>query len=527
MRISGVILAAVVIFGAEPPAAAALGRARLVREIVPGPGSSEPELLGVVNGRLLFFATDTAHGRELWRSDGTPDGTQLVRDIRPGPLSGISYGGWTLFAGRLTFSASDGRGGAQLWTSDGTEAGTVVVRDVAPGIANAMVRLPTPDGDRLWFTAQINFYAEDLEETEQGTEDLWVSDLTNAGTRLVATVGFWEPGFSGGAFAVSSLAPFNGAMLVARRDAFECCESVHLNRVDAAGTTTHLYSENMSGHSDYLPPIEPLVASQTAYFPTRQFDTGTCALWRTDGVAIESIDDGTACWIPLGTVGNDLLLATSGHPVELARATATNASLVPVANLGDGYLRSQPIATAARLYFSVGRSDADELWRTDSAVDPPSLIRRFPRVDLGGRHLGQLMRAPEDAVTFWTTDDQGRDGVLWKSDGTADATRPLAALPAGVSGAGVVEGGSLTFFAAYDSEHGGEVWGIDRAPDCAGDCNANHAVDVAEVLTAVDIALGGSRLDACPAADTDADLRVSIDELLDSVQIVLAGCAEP
>ena len=34
-----------------------------------------------MGGTLYFRATDGAHGFELWKSDGTPDGTQMVKDI--------------------------------------------------------------------------------------------------------------------------------------------------------------------------------------------------------------------------------------------------------------------------------------------------------------------------------------------------------------------------------------------------------------------------------------------------------------
>src|SRR5688572_12264609 len=34
-----------------------------------------------LDGRLFFFADDGVHGRELWSTDGTDAGTQMVKDI--------------------------------------------------------------------------------------------------------------------------------------------------------------------------------------------------------------------------------------------------------------------------------------------------------------------------------------------------------------------------------------------------------------------------------------------------------------
>ena len=46
--------------------------------------------LPVAVGRVLFFVADNnVNGRELWKSDGTPAGTVMVKDIKQG--SGSSF----------------------------------------------------------------------------------------------------------------------------------------------------------------------------------------------------------------------------------------------------------------------------------------------------------------------------------------------------------------------------------------------------------------------------------------------------
>jgi ELWxxDGT repeat protein len=105
-----------------------------------------------LGGAVFFRAADPDHGTELWRTDGTPEGTRLVADLVPGPGSSDPQG-LTAAGGRLYFSAWDELHGRELWTSDGTAAGTSLVDDVAPGAFSSAPLLLTPVGDRLFFTA--------------------------------------------------------------------------------------------------------------------------------------------------------------------------------------------------------------------------------------------------------------------------------------------------------------------------------------------------------------------------------------
>ncbi len=191
----------------------------LVRDIVPGPGSSAPYWFRSGHGRLWFFAFDESHGRELWESGGTP-GTTLVHDLSPGPSPSsqefervtplesvpdllISEVNRVLFAidpaqnlirelhefdpewvyerplqaldSRLYFFDLDPDGRCALWATDGSAAGTMRIK--VTGRSAWTHSAPCPDfiarlGDRIFFTAC----------TAAAGCELWSSDGSAAGT---------------------------------------------------------------------------------------------------------------------------------------------------------------------------------------------------------------------------------------------------------------------------------------------------------------------------------------------------------
>ncbi|WP_460907478.1 hypothetical protein, partial [Spirosoma areae] len=96
---------------------------------------------------IAYFPIYTsATGSELWRSDGTSGGTYLVKDINPGPGgSGLgSYNGTgnpnnntgplelRSVNGTTYFFASEGVNGIELWKTNGTSNGTQIVQNLNP-----------------------------------------------------------------------------------------------------------------------------------------------------------------------------------------------------------------------------------------------------------------------------------------------------------------------------------------------------------------------------------------------------------
>ena len=109
-----------------------------------------------VGAETFFVAVDDVHGRELWKTDGTIAGTQMVLDINPSTVSS-SPEDLVRVGDTLYFTAEDGSlSGRQLWKSDGTSAGTthIIVFEPFVGPAARLSNLTKVD-DILFFSGDI------------------------------------------------------------------------------------------------------------------------------------------------------------------------------------------------------------------------------------------------------------------------------------------------------------------------------------------------------------------------------------
>ncbi|HNH36345.1 MAG TPA: hypothetical protein PK375_10545, partial [Rhodocyclaceae bacterium] len=101
---------------------------------VPGATAARPAPTSVSNltasgGKMYFTGTVEGKGNELWVTDGTIEGTRLVKDIMPGAASS-SPSNLVDVGGVLYFTANAGYNKVELWRSDGSELGTVKVSDL-------------------------------------------------------------------------------------------------------------------------------------------------------------------------------------------------------------------------------------------------------------------------------------------------------------------------------------------------------------------------------------------------------------
>lgn len=87
----------------------------------------------------VFSARQTggATGTDLWRTDGTPNGTYLLKDINPG--AGNSFPShFTKFGNLVMFDAFTDTNGYELWKTDGSAGGTAMIADIYRGVNDGL-----------------------------------------------------------------------------------------------------------------------------------------------------------------------------------------------------------------------------------------------------------------------------------------------------------------------------------------------------------------------------------------------------
>ena len=144
-----------------------------------------PKYLSNSNGTLYFVArsSDDTLGTieyEVWLSDGTAEGTQMLKNIRKDDTDS-SWDQDLIFTdinGTLFFLIDDGINGIEVWKTDGTEADTVIVKDIIPGIESSSPANLIAVNNTLFFRANDGIHGSEL----------WKSDGFEGGKELFQSV---------------------------------------------------------------------------------------------------------------------------------------------------------------------------------------------------------------------------------------------------------------------------------------------------------------------------------------------------
>ena len=351
----------------------------LVEGIDPS-GSAFVRVVGELNSELFFTTDDGSRDYSLVASDGTRDGTRLVRDISsgfyPDRYSGIFAGfngfiSFTRAGDRLYFSADDGVNGQELWVSDGTTEGTSLVEDIYSGANSSYLSDFTEFNDRLYFSADDGVNGQEL----------WVSDGTTEGTSLLIDL---NPDFGSNPEIIGE---FNDRLYFnanggERGNGLWAIDGLPSNGGTAEGTDLLL---EIDSDADTASPANFIEFNDRVYFTFNDGINGN-ELWVTDGT----------------TEGTQLL-----------------ADINPGVNSSD---LNSPIEFDGKLYFNADDGiNGSELWTTDGTPDGTSLVADInPGLNSSSYYPGGFTEF--NGKLYFSADDGTNGSELWTTDGTPDGT---------------------------------------------------------------------------------------------------------
>lgn len=131
--------------------------------------------LALLLGNILYFKAGTLMtGQELWRTDGTPEGTFMVTEINPGFNHGVA----SLLAtdgNVIYFSGSEGTNGYELWQTDGAMVRRVA--DINPGPTGSSPQFVLPAGNGLYVSARDSYHGEEVYVISETNDNNWPPNL--------------------------------------------------------------------------------------------------------------------------------------------------------------------------------------------------------------------------------------------------------------------------------------------------------------------------------------------------------------
>jgi ELWxxDGT repeat protein len=499
-------------------------QAAMVKDLAVGAASSNPDHLTESSGLLFFTADDQRSGTELWSSNGTASGTQLVRDIRPGPEGSAPTNlTKTNVNADLFFSADDGTHGVELWKTDATESGTSYLRDINPGAAPSSPSFLTKVNEALFFAA---------DDGSTGVE-LWTSDVTNSGTVLVKDI---NPGSASSSPAY--LTDLSGTLLFSATDGVH---GIELWKSDRTAAGTVMVADIRAG-TESSAPAEFVAIGPTLFFTADDGVSGR-ELWGSDGSAagtllVRDIRPGAAGSSPANLTNvAGILYFTADDGIdgtELWRSNGTESGTVLVADIRPGADSAAPAELTAikqTLFFVADDGiHGRELWNSNGTAAGTTMVRDI----IPGSASSTPMHLYNAAGTLvFAAADTGFGVEPWKSDGTQGGTARLRDIAPGALSsdpASFTVAGSKLFFTADNPTSGRELWAVPLSSfsqPCPGDCNGDGEVTVDELVRGMTIVLGPPpNLDICPAADSNGDGEVTVDDIIRGVNAALNGCPQ-
>ena len=439
----------------------------MLKDINPGEFSGIAGRFFVANNNVLFFdAGSIATGAELWKSDGTVNGTVIVKDIIPGNGHSINSNHTPASSnGILYFSADNGFNGIELWKSDGSANNTVMVKDI-----NAFSYFHS---DPRGFTNANGIMFFNATDGINGFE-LWKSDGTLSGTKMVKDIYSSSPANNDFSSDPTQLTNVNETLF------FGAVEPVHgyeLWKSDGSVTGTVMV-KNINSNNSVLSGNSGLRfltnVNGTLFFAADNGINGF-ELWKSDGseagtVMVKEIFPGNSMQFGYSSFINNITNVNgiiffsacgSLNNSELWKSDGTAAGTVKVKeiNATTGSSPSNLTNINGILYFSANDGiNGIEPWKSDGTESGTMMVKNL---NPGAMNSDPTSFVNINGTAYFTAND-GNGPELFKTDGTAIGTTDFnLSTPTSGGIANLINLNGILIFAHVTQLYGRELWGLD------------------------------------------------------------------
>ncbi|UBF29908.1 FG-GAP-like repeat-containing protein (plasmid) [Kovacikia minuta CCNUW1] len=431
-------------------------------------GDSNPSEMIAMGSILYFNATDGTNGRELWKSDGTAAGTMMVKNINTTTNSDGTPGGsnpldLTIFKGKIYFAAFTGANGYEPWVSDGTSTGTVLLKEISYRAADNI-----PDSFPYNFIEMngVLYFVATQYVNPSGTDtgvgvSLWKTDGTSGGTVLVKDINTTAHYGDAGDTPIYEITKIGNTLFLSATNGTDGYQLWSSN--GTSGGTAVVRTVNSPTGAD---PVDLTPVGTTLYYAAKD-STGGVELWKSDGtsggtVQVKDIYSGSTGSYPHsltninGTLYFSAIDSSSGR--EAWKSDGTSGGTVQVKDIYVGTNSSEPggFTRLSRkddlIFFASSEHDGLELYRSCGCSSGTVQI-----ADLG-KSFGPINAefVSNGTISVFGMNSLGNGVEPWKTDGTSGGTVLIKDIVSGSQSSDphdfVVMGGSFYFIAEDSNE---------------------------------------------------------------------------
>lgn len=354
-----------------------------------------------INNKALFNNYDSLHGHELWQTDGTKSGTQLLLDILPGKYSSSPYD-FINAENKLFFSASPDNESREIFVSDGTSGGTKAITNLKASKQTVNRLIPLKE-TVFFFTTRKPDNSTSIYKCDATTES--VVEVYNFGLNEYG-VGFYLTHFA----SIDNILYFV---------------------IEAAGNDlwkTDGTSDGTVKIGDFYEISELTTAGEQVFFIEKtDFFSGDTYLQKTDGT-------------PGGTVSLKKL-----NPNLTERSLFSYNNKVVFVDQDETYGR--------------------EIWISDGSIEKTSVLKDV--YEGSSSSLETTEFKVHDNNLYFIASSAEKGSELWKSNGITEGTNIVSDILPGADHSkpySLVSTGGRLYFTAFTPQHGFEIWSTGADP---------------------------------------------------------------